>query len=456
MKFVGRESELSFLEEQYNRDSSMVIIYGRRRIGKTTLIKEFIKNKKAIYFLATEESINENRKDFQNTIFQITKNNFYSENNEINWENLFNFVNGEKWILVIDEYQYLTMTDKSFTSKIQKIWDEFLKNKNVMLVLSGSLTNMMYSETLDSSSPLYGRRTGQIKLQELSFDDYKQFFDNKKISEIIDFYSVTGGVPKYVESFDLRKSLLQNIKDNIINVNSYLYEEPIFLLSKEVKEIGSFFSIIKSISFGNHKLSKISADIGIKQSSLIYYINVLQDLDIIERQVPITEKNPQKSKRGLYFIKDKFINFWFNFVYPYRNFIEMNNKTFVLEKIENNLIDNHVSFVYEDICKKKVLDLSANNFFNKNIIKVGRFWNNNFELDILGVDIKQNPVLFGECKYQKNKVGKEVLNKLKFKAEKISSKEKVYVIFSKSGFRKDLLDLSEKENNIFLFDNKIL
>jgi hypothetical protein len=314
----------------------------------------------------------------------------------------------------------------------------------------------MYSETLDSSSPLYGRRTGQIKLQELSFDDYKQFFDNKKISEIIDFYSVTGGVPKYVESFDLRKSLLQNIKDNIINVNSYLYEEPIFLLSKEVKEIGSFFSIIKSISFGNHKLSKISADIGIKQSSLIYYINVLQDLDIIERQVPITEKNPQKSKRGLYFIKDKFINFWFNFVYPYRNFIEMNNKTFVLEKIENNLIDNHVSFVYEDICRKKVLDLSANNFFNKNIIKVGRFWNNNFELDILGVDIKQNPVLFGECKYQKNKVGKEVLNKLKFKAEKISSKEKVYVIFSKSGFRKDLLDLSEKENNIFLFDNKIL
>lgn len=456
MKFVGRESELSFLEEQYNRDSSMVIIYGRRRIGKTTLIKEFIKNKKAIYFLATEESINENRKNLQNTIFQITKNNFYSENNEINWENLFNFVNGEKWILVIDEYQYLTMTDKSFTSKIQKIWDEFLKNKNVMLVLSGSLTNMMYSETLDSSSPLYGRRTGQIKLQELSFDDYKQFFDNKKISEIIDFYSVTGGVPKYVESFDLRKSLLQNIKDNIINVNSYLYEEPIFLLSKEVKEIGSFFSIIKSISFGNHKLSKISADIGIKQSSLIYYINVLQDLDIIERQVPITEKNPQKSKRGLYFIKDKFINFWFNFVYPYRNFIEMNNKTFVLEKIENNLIDNHVSFVYEDICKKKVLDLSANNFFNKNIIKVGSFWNNNFELDILGVDIKQNPVLFGECKYQKNKVGKEVLNKLKFKAEKISSKEKVYVIFSKSGFRKDLLDLSEKENNIFLFDNKIL
>lgn len=456
MKFVGRESELSFLEEQYNRDSSMVIIYGRRRIGKTTLIKEFIKNKKAIYFLATEESINENRKNLQNTIFQITKNNFYSENNEINWENLFNFVNGEKWIIVIDEYQYLTMTDKSFTSKIQKIWDEFLKNKNVMLVLSGSLTNMMYSETLDSSSPLYGRRTGQIKLQELSFDDYKQFFDNKKISEIIDFYSVTGGVPKYVESFDLRKSLLQNIKDNIINVNSYLYEEPIFLLSKEVKEIGSFFSIIKSISFGNHKLSKISADIGIKQSSLIYYINVLQDLDIIERQVPITEKNPQKSKRGLYFIKDKFINFWFNFVYPYRNFIEMNNKTFVLEKIENNLIDNHVSFVYEDICRKKVLDLSANNFFNKNIIKVGSFWNNNFELDILGVDIKQNPVLFGECKYQKNKVGKEVLNKLKFKAEKISSKEKVYVIFSKSGFRKDLLDLSEKENNIFLFDNKIL
>lgn len=456
MNFIGRENEMRFLEEQYNKDKSMVIIYGRRRIGKTTLIKEFIKNKKAIYFLATEESINENRKNFQNTIFQITKNNFYSKSNEINWESLFDFVKDEKWIIVIDEYQYLAMTDKSFTSKIQKIWDEFLKNKNVMLILSGSLTNMMYSETLDSSSPIYGRRTGQIKLQELPFKDYKQFFYNKQLSEIIEFYSVTGGVPKYIESFDLEKSLTQNIKDNIINVNSYLYEEPIFLLSKEVKEIGSFFSIIKSISFGNHKLSKISSNIGIKQSSLIYYINVLQDLDIVERQVPITEKNPQKSKKGLYFIKDKFINFWFNFVYPYRNFIEMNNKDFVLKKIESNLIDNHVSFVYEDICRKKILDLSANNFFNKDIVKVGCFWNNDFELDILGVDIKQEPVLFGECKYQKNKVGKEILNKLIYKAEKISSSEKIYVIFSKSGFKKELLEISKKEVNIFLFDNKIL
>ncbi|MDK2886477.1 MAG: uncharacterized protein PWP54_1035 [Thermosipho sp. (in: thermotogales)] len=357
MKFVDRIDEMNFLEKEYNKKtSSFIVLYGRRRVGKTRLIKEFIKNKDSVYFLATEENEIENIKTFQNILYSKYKIPLLSDNKILNWYDLFYIVSTlelkKKLIIVIDEFQYLLQSNKGFPSILQKVWDEYLKDKNIMLIISGSTLSMIKREALSYSSPLYGRRTGQINLKPIKFKYFKDFFEDKDV-DLIKLYSLTGGIPKYIEILEVKKNIYDTIKANFLNVNSYFFEEPYFLLEKELKDIGSYFSIIKVIANGNNKLSKISTNLGIKQTSLSYYLNNLIELGILGREVPVVEKNPLTSKKGLYKIKDKFLDFWFKFVYPYKSYIEIGNIDFVLNIIKKSFIERHVSFVYENSCKEK-------------------------------------------------------------------------------------------------------
>ena len=252
-KFVDRIKELEFLNNEYNKkDSSLIILYGRRRVGKTALIKEFGKNKDMIYFLATEEQEMQNINAFKELVINDTQNELLSSANITSWEVLFKTIVSQKTtskkIIVIDEFQYLGKINPSFPSIFQKIWDEILKDKNVMVILCGSLISMMESQTLNYNSPLYGRRTGQIKLKQIPFENYHDFFTSRiKERNLIEMYAVTGGIPKYIESFKAEENIYEGIKNNIMNKQSYLYEEPMFLLQNEVSEVGSYFSIIKSI-----------------------------------------------------------------------------------------------------------------------------------------------------------------------------------------------------------------
>ena len=199
-------------------------------------------------------------------------------------------------------------------------------------ILSFALISMMESQTLSYSSPLYGRCTAQIRLTQIPFRYYREFFPYNERRNLIEMYAVTGGVPKYIESFSNCSDIYQAIEDNVLNQNSYLYDEPNFLLQQEVSEIGSYFSIIRSIAAGNHKISAIASMLEVKVTSLSKYLQTLINLDILEREVPITEENPEKSKKGLYKIKDNYLRFWFAFIYPNRGFIESGNESFVLDK----------------------------------------------------------------------------------------------------------------------------
>ena len=355
-KFINRNKELLALQKEYIRDeASFIVIYGRRRVGKTSLIKEFCKDKKKIMFLATEENENENRNAFQERVAEELGNNLLKEAQITRWEPVFEVIAqacdnyDERLILVIDEFQYLGKANPAFPSILMRIWDEKLKDKNIMLILCGSLINMMTSQVLNYDSPLYGRRTSQIKLEQIAFSYYKEFMPDESEDNQILFYSVTGGVPKYIELFNKDRDIYEAIRDNILSDTSFLYEEPVFILQNEVTEIGSYFTLLKTIAAGNHKLGKIAAAMEIKQTSLSKYLKVLMELDILERQIPVTDENPEKSKKGLYFIKDNFIKFWFQFVYPNKGMLESGRDDFVYEKIRKNFIDNHVSFVYEDM-----------------------------------------------------------------------------------------------------------
>jgi len=462
MKFVDRVDEMNFLEKEYNKKtSSFVVLYGRRRVGKTRLIKEFIKDKNSVYFLATEENEIENIKTFQNILYSKYKIPLLSNNKVLSWNDLFYIISTldltKKMVIVIDEFQYLLQSNKGFSSILQKVWDEYLKDKNIMLIISGSTLSMMKREVLSYSSPLYGRRTGQIHLKPIRFEYFKDFFENKDV-DLIKLYSLTGGIPKYIEMLEVCGDIYDTIKENFLNVNSYFFEEPYFLLEKELKDIGSYFSLIKVIANGNNKLGKISANLGIKQTSLSYYLNNLIELDILKREVPVVEKNPQTSKKGLYKIKDKFLNFWFKFVYPYKSYIEIGNIDFVLNIIKKSFIERHVSFVYEDICREKLINLNLKNRLPIKLSKIGRWWEKDSEIDIVGIDDNNNPILFGVCKFTKSPIDLDVYYLLVEKTKKLLKNENMnldslyFVFFSYKGYTKSFIEKAKKGKNILIFE----
>lgn len=457
--FIDREEELFYLEEEYRRkDASLIILYGRRRVGKTALMSKFMSNKKAFYFLVTEESEAANRNSFKQMVADYTGNELLKMADVKEWLPLFqvlvNYRSEEKMVLMIDEFQYLGKANPAFPSIFQKIWDTMLKEQNVMVILCGSLISMMESQTLSYTSPLYGRRTGQIKLKQIPFRYYHEFFPDKTREELIEYYAVTGGVPKYIELFDSASDIYTAIQRNILRKSSFLYDEPNFLLQREVTDIGTYYSIIKTIAAGNQKLGKIAGTLETKQTGVTRYLKTLIDLDILERQVPITEENPEKSKRGLYRIKDNFILFWFKFISPNLSMIESEHSELAMQKIRQNFIDNHVSFVYEDICCEKMWQLNAEQTWNFTFEKVGRWWDNQEEIDLIALDSAGNNIIFGECKYWKNPVGLDVLEHLKQKSQSVKwnrdSRHEYYILFSIHGFTKELETYAAQHNNILL------
>ena len=236
MKFIGRNRELEKLNSEFSHNNSFVVIYGRRRVGKTTLIKEFLKGKNAFYFLATEEIESQSMKRLASVISRVSENPLIQKAVFTDWLDLFRMIADykpeEKKVLVIDEFPYLVKTNSAFPSILQNAWDEILKDSHVMLILSGSLIGMMQKYALSYDSPLYGRRTAQIRLAPLSFTEV---YDEKKLPfvQAVEQYSITGGVPKYLEFFDDDRTLKEQLKENVLSKNGFLYEEPNFLLKSE-------------------------------------------------------------------------------------------------------------------------------------------------------------------------------------------------------------------------------
>lgn len=460
MRFVDRLGEMNTLEKEYARDeASMVVVYGRRRVGKTELIRRFIQDKPALYFLATEESEAMNREAFQRQAADFLGNDLLREAVIERWELIFQqlvlSIGSKRLVIAIDEFQYIGRSSPAFLSVFQRIWDTILSRANVMVILCGSLVSMMMSQTLNYNAPLYGRRTAQIRLRPIQFSHYHEFFDPElSEADLVKRYSLTDGVPKYVEMFRRTQDLQEAIINSILDPGSFLFDEPNFLLQKEVTDIGSYFSILRIIAAGNHKLSKIAALLQQKQTNLPRYLKVLIDLDLLEREVPITEPNPEKSKKGLYQIRDNFIRFWFRFIYPNRSYLEMGHTDVVMNRLAQNFIDSQVSFVYERICREKLWILSAEGKLPGILERIGRWWDNSHEIDVVGISEADNLLVLGECKFWTSPVGWNILSQLEQKASFVDwrreTRTTVYILFSINGFSEDLMAAAAARKDVIL------
>ena len=442
---VNRDNELRFLENEYQANrSSFIVVYGKPRVGKTALIAKFLESHPdSLYFSATEESEVQNLNAFKAQAAKLTGISLMNSDWPAIFQTLIDFPSKAKKIVVIDDFPNLAKSNPAFPSILQKLWDIRLERSNVMLILSGSPIPLMRKLALDYSSPLYGRRTGQIRLRHIPFRHYHEFFDGRTNDDLLPFYAVTGGVPKYIESFLCYNDIYQAIENKILDTDSFLYEEPYFLLQKEVTEIGSYFSLLKTIALGKRKLSEIASYFGLKQTNLPKYLKVLMDLDLIEREVPVTETFPEKSKNGLYRLTDNFLAFWFRFIYPNRPFIEKGESSYVLSEIKKGFIQNHVSYIYEDVCREKAWELSFAHAWPFPIVKVGRYWGPLCgETDIVALDDSGQNLVVGECKYSSSPKGIDVLRALQEKGEALrrytGASNVDYILFSKSGFTVEL------------------
>jgi len=453
MKFINREKELQFLEERYlSKKPEFIIIYGKRRVGKTELIKQFIKKKPAIYFLADKRNLLEQLKELGKVIGGYFKDTILERRGFNNFLEVFEYLKEKvknRLIFVIDEYPYLVEVEKSITSIFQKGWDEYLKNTKIFLILCGSSVSMMEEETLIYKSPLYGRRTGQILLKPLSFYESWKFFPKINFDKFLEIFTITGGIPCYLLQINSTLSLEENIKLKIFPKTEFLHNEVEFILKEELREPKNYLAILKAISWGRKRFSEIINETGLEKNILTKYLDVLKNLQLVEKEVPVTEKNPVKSRKGLYEICDNFFRFWFQYIYPYKSDLEIERFDEVLRKLKENFKILE-AVTYEKVSREILWRLRDKIFPFE---RIGKWWEKGEEIDIVGLNQKTKEIIFGEAKWSNKPIDVDVYKKLRMKSKSVNwmrkNRKEYYVLFSKSGFTKNMIKLA-KEDGIFL------
>jgi hypothetical protein len=356
---------------------------------------------------------------------------------------------------VIDEFPFLVEGNEAISSLFQKGWDEHLQGSKIFLILCGSSIGMMERETLMYRSPLYGRRTGQLLVQPLRFKDMREYFPSVDLRRLVEFYAVLGGIPSYWRQFSAKKDTMANISENILNKERILYHEVEFILNEELRQPRNYFSVIRSISFGNTKLNDIIQQTGLDKGMVSKYLSVLEELHIVTREVPVTEKNPQRSRMGIYRIEDSFFNFWFRFIFPNKGYIEEGQFKEVLKtKISPNFND-FVGHAFEDICKEVLWEMTRTGDLPFNPSKIGRWWYKENEIDLAALREDGRDILFVECKWKTQPVRDGDVKGLMAKASLVQwdpkDRKEHFAIFSKAGFSKECLEFC-RQNRVLTFD----
>jgi len=433
--FINRKDELNkLLEISKSRKAELVILYGRRRVGKSRLLTQFAKKADALYLLA----------DISKNILDILSTQVKGEFIKFGtWEDFFEFLYRSKHkIIIIDEFQYLCQINKAWPSMLQRWWEK-IKETDKKIILCGSIISAIYKISKGYGSALYGRKTHEMQISPLKFKFIKGFLPNYSLEELVQAYSILGGVPRYLEEFDSKFSIDYNIREKILDKTCFLYNEPVNLFFEEFRDPAPYVSILLAIIQGYTKFAEISEVSKIESHKLPKYLIVLERVGLIEKEIPVTEKKI-KAKTTRYKIKDNFYKFWFGFVFRNKSMLEQG-----LEKGVSNSIrrafNSYVGRCFEDICRELVFDLRMFKFD-----KIGRWWHKDKEIDIVALNEQTKQILFCECKWQ-NKVNvRKVLTGLKEKANFVEwnkkKRKEYYAIFTKS-FKERI-----KEPNVFLFD----
>lgn len=408
MFFVDRDEELKVLEDEFARlgkQASLAVIYGRRRIGKTELIKRFLSGRPHIYFLATLQSREEVVAGMSMKAAEFFGDRATAENPHTTWSGFLGYLARElkqfdkPFVIVFDEFTYLVQQDAAVPSILQQYWDEHFKNMPVMVILCGSYVGMMEKEVLAYRSPLYGRRTRQLFVVDIGIGHIREFFPHYSKEDLVELYAVLGGVPYYLLKFDPSKKVRENILVNFLEKDKPLFNDGLVLLREELKEPRNYLSILKAISFGKVSQKEIADHAHLEPALVGKYLDVLRGMKVVSRIVPVTEKNPEKSRRGIYAIKDRYYNFWLRFVYPYADYVEEGRSGELMKNMIAPALGSFVGMAFEGIARNALLRLNAQNKLPCYFEKIGQWWHRDVEIDVVCLNAKTKDMLVGEVKW---------------------------------------------------------
>ena len=451
--FIGRARELKSLNSLYDSGKfEFVVLYGRRRVGKTELINHFIAQRPAIYFMGVESNAKQNLENFSKSIIEYAsgiaaETTFASFQAAL--ETVFKLSEKERIILAIDEYPYIARASKSLASTLQLLIDKYKKSSKMMLILCGSSMSYMEDHVLSYKAPLYGRRTAQIKLLPFDFEETCCYFKKYSAEDKALAYGIIGGTPQYILQMDDKLSVEDNIKNTYLNPGSSLYEEPTNLLKQEVREPAIYTAIITAIAAGASRMSEISNKVGENTNVCSIYLKNLLTLGIVQKETPYGEK---ASKKSIYSIEDNMFRFWYRFVPENTSLIARGAADLVYKRIEPHL-STYMGKVFEQICKQYLWKLLLTDKSPILFSSLGRWWGSDpvrkcqAEIDIMGEEDK-NTALFAECKWTNEKTDSGVLETLIQRSELFSYNKKHYYLFSKNGFTKGCMERAKEQSNI--------
>ncbi|NLM71514.1 MAG: ATP-binding protein [Synergistaceae bacterium] len=443
--FVGRKRELEKLETLYRSDRfEFVVIYGRRRVGKTRLITEFCEKKKTVFFPALESNAEANLNGFSRALSPLIAPDLphapvFRSFREI-LENVGALAREERLILAIDEYPWLAESEPPFSSLLQTFIDHEFKATRLFLILCGSSTSFMETQVLGRKSPLFGRRTAQFRVLPFDYLEAAEFHPGWTAEEKALTYGVTGGVPLYMEHFHPEKSPEENIRTNFLDPNSFLFEEPANLLKQELREPRTYNAILGAIAGGASRLNEIATRSGCESGLCSRYLAVLMELGIVRKERPLLEKSNRKT---IYSIEDPLFRFWHRFIPENLTMIMAFRTEGVFERGILPFLPTYMGPVFERMCTQHLLHSPGALPFS--LKEIGRWWGTDpgtrtqEEIDIVGVSHDGSRALFAECKYTSKQVGLDVFERLRRRSQLLRvAGEPFYMLFAKSGFSAQL------------------
>ena len=450
-KFYCREEELRKLNKRYHAgDFECIIIYGRRRVGKTTLINEFCKDKPTIFFSALNTTEIENLESLSKSIMNYERPDMdvtpEFKTYDAALDELTALATHERIVFVIDEYPYLAKAKPSISAMLQHIIDHKWNNSKMFLILCGSSMSFMENQVLGQESPLYGRRTGQFKIAPLDYKESAVFHPDLSNEDNALIYGITGGVPHYINKLGVRESVDEALLDNFFDRSSYLYEEPANLLKQELREPAIYNAIITAIAQGASRINDIALKTGQENSVVSKYLGTLIDLGIVKKETPVAEKI---GKKTIYELADNFFRFWYRFVPANMSAIDSGRiqKSYA-NTIKKNLPD-YMGLTFEHMCRDYLLYYEKDLPIELN--QVGQWWgtdNKNkkqVQIDIIGTPVEGDEYIIGSCKYRNEKIGLDELELIREYAQVFGKGKKYYYyIFSKGGFTEGLIQAQNR------------
>jgi AAA+ ATPase superfamily predicted ATPase len=456
--FIGRKQELAFVNDKYTSpEGQLIVLYGRRRVGKTEFLRRFCEDKPHMFFSCREVSDYEQLSDFSKQLSQLGSPALRYVSKFEGWQSAFEALlelPGDKKLVVIDEFPYMCKGNPSIPSILQHLWDYKLRHEEIMLVLCGSSMEFMEKKILSAKNPLYGRATGIYKMMPLSFDDAIQFFPHYSAEDKLLAYSILGGIPHYLRQFDPLRTLEENLLHNALTKGTVLYNEVEFLMRQELREPAMYNTIISAVALGNTRLNDIYTKTQIEKAKISVYLKNLMELHILTREFSVLSPTKEQaiSGRGLYRIADNLFRFWYRFVFAFLSKIETGASSEVLEMGIKPQLNHFASATFEDVCLWFLQKKGSAKELPMMIMKIGRWWDKTAEIDLVAVDYESENYLFAECKFSNTPVDMGVLVQLQEKSQTFQVPGKKYfALFSKSDFTPPLQKHAEENPNILLF-----